>query len=956
MPCTWILLSHTHWDREWYEPFQVYRLWLVRMMDTLLDLLESDARFVHFTLDGQTIILRDYLEIRPEQEAALQRLIRQGRLLIGPWYTLPDFNLVSGESIIRNLLLGDRICHDFGAKMNVGYIPDPFGQISQMPQILRGFGIDTAIFRRGLDDHPLELVWESPDGSAVLVSYLRDGYDNAANLPVRSAEEFLHAIRRAAKSLAPYSATGVLLLMNGSDHLWPQPEIPNRLVEVRRSLGEAELIHGTLPQYIEMVKERLGWSEGEKDLHSLALPRISGELRSPKRHHLLPGVLSTRMWIKQRNAECQTLLEKWVEPTIAFARWVTGEDRGDASLAWQAWTYLLQNQAHDSVCGCGVDAAHADMVGRYDWVEQIGGRLVAENLVRLASAIDTMVLLTDDEQETGRPARALVVLNPLSHHRTDVVTTEVQVPGSLSRFVLRDAQGNAVPYQVLGVRDGDLMSLDLDADTLRGALAMVRGGQVMGLAVQEVRAIREGDQVKVDISLAANMEPDMAEVEAGIATIQALLSEEQVCLYHVQAHLATTVAFCFVAHDVPPHGYATYALVPGEPADKPVPADCSQSAIENEFYLLRAEPDGTFTLVDKNTLEEYPSLNRFVDGGDRGDEYNYCAPPSDTVVDAPVAPPIIEVLECGPVRWRIQMKMAYRLPARLAEGRERRSDEMVEIPIVTIATLYSGVPRVDFEARVTNCAEDHRLRVHFPTGLIAETSWAESTFDVVSRGLTLPAHTENWMEQPVPTHPQQNFVDVTDGLQGFALLNRGLPEYEAIRNPDGTVTLTLTLLRCVGWLSRDDMACRVGHAGPALETPGAQCLGEHVFHYAVALHPGDWSAVLPQAHAFNAPLRAIGSDIHDGDLPPSLPLVEVTPESVIVTAIKLPEQGDGLIVRLHNAAAQPMEATLRLWRVPRAAAMVSLSEEHVADLTVGWRGDIHVPLCPRGLATVRVRF
>jgi hypothetical protein len=168
------LISHTHWDREWYLPFQEFRLKLVRLIDGMLDLLARDRGFRHFMLDGQTIVLEDYLALRPDREREIAAHVRSERLLIGPWFVLPDEFLVSPEAILRNLLEGRRIAARFGRNMPVGYIPDPFGHIAQMPQILRGFGIETACVQRGLDDQPCEFWWQSPDGSQVLMAYLRD--------------------------------------------------------------------------------------------------------------------------------------------------------------------------------------------------------------------------------------------------------------------------------------------------------------------------------------------------------------------------------------------------------------------------------------------------------------------------------------------------------------------------------------------------------------------------------------------------------------------------------------------------------------------------------------------------------------------------------------------------------------------------------------------------------------
>ncbi len=152
---TVFVIPHTHWDREWYAPFQLFRIRLVHLMDNLLNLLERDPDYTHFNLDGQTIVLKDYLEIRPEKRPLLEKLIQQRRIGVGPWFVLPDEFLVSGESLVRNLLLGHRIAAEFGHVQKVGYIPDTFGHIAQLPQILQGFNIPYAMHFRGLEEGDL---------------------------------------------------------------------------------------------------------------------------------------------------------------------------------------------------------------------------------------------------------------------------------------------------------------------------------------------------------------------------------------------------------------------------------------------------------------------------------------------------------------------------------------------------------------------------------------------------------------------------------------------------------------------------------------------------------------------------------------------------------------------------------------------------------------------------------
>jgi alpha-mannosidase len=951
------VVSHTHWDREWYQPFEEFRIRLVRLMDKLLDIMASDPEYRYFTLDGQTIVLEDYLQVRPEKEGEIRRLVQQGRLLIGPWWILPDEFLVSPEATIRNLMLGDRVAQRFGAKMEVGYLPDPFGHIGQMPQILRGFGIDFAVLRRGLSDEPTELIWQAPDGSSVLLIYLRDGYDNAAHLPLNDDAAFREAILRLKDSLAPYGATTNLLLMNGTDHMEPQPELPAAMAKANQGLEDVRLIHSTLPMFIEAIRQA-----------NPELQTVHGELRSPKRHHLIPGVLSTRMWLKQRNADCETLLEKWAEPFGALAQLLFDEARaGDLRLETfdpkpfihQAWRYLMQNHPHDSICGCGVDQVYKEMDVRFDWVEQIGKEVTRQSLTVIAAGVNTADL-------TAGAQMGLVVFNPVAGPRADIVTAQVQVPGSLEDFVLVDDGGREIPHQVLRRHRAEFASLDLDRDGLMSMMGLVEGGRILGMAIQEVHIQVEENGARIDITLMEHGQPTPALLERSMQEMQALLADQTIHHYKVRVHLATAVEFCFVAEDVPGHGYKTYlikskiqsskAKVQASSVKRQIPyIQYPTPCIENEFFVVEADPtDGTFSITDKATGFALRGLNRFVDGGDRGDEYNYCRPEDDLVINNPATTPTINLIEAGPAQQTLEIEMTYRLPASLAEDRSRRSEETVEMPIRTRVSLYPGVRRIDFTTTVENRARDHRLRVHFPVPIQTDCSHADGHFDVVQRSLDLPQDTADWVEQPVPTHPQRTFVDVNDGERGLMVINKGLPEYEVLRAAG--VEVALTLLRCVGWLSRDDLHSRRGHAGPAIETPGAQCLGEHTFEYAIVPHSGSWEAGFAQAHAFNTPLRAVATGIHAGKLPPQLSFVQIEPPSLVISAIKQAEHSDGLIVRFYNIADKEVAGRLKLYRPFAKAALANLNEEEIEELKSNERGEIELPVKRKQVVTVKFEF
>ncbi|RMF27377.1 MAG: hypothetical protein D6759_17795, partial [Chloroflexi bacterium] len=669
MAYTLHIVPHTHWDREWYQPFQRFRLRLVHLMDGLLALLAQEPTDLAFTLDGQVILLEDYLAVRPEQEEEIRTQVKAGRLLIGPWYVLPDEFLVGPEALLRNLERGARLARAFGGGMPVGYIPDPFGHIGQMPQILRGFGLRWAALRRGLDDEPAELWWEAPDGSRVLLSYLRDGYDNAARLPTEP-RAFVRRLAELRDSLAPHARSSHLLLLNGTDHQEPQPELPLLIAAVQEEIPDRVLL-STLPRYFQEMEEALG------DAGLAELPVVRGELRSPKRHHLLPGVLSTRIWIKQRNHALETLLTRWAEPFAAWAELLdpggpqpvilTGNIplprlRHPAPLLNEAWRLLLQNHPHDSICGCSVDQVHREMVPRFDQAEQIAEEITRQSLLTVAGQIE----MGDDGQRMP-----IVVFNPLGGPRTDAVTVAIPLVGHSRHFRVMDAQGQAVPYQVgSAVEPHPLLDMQAERQELIGAMAFVQKGRIMGLPIREVQVRREGEQATITIALLEEGLPDLEAVERGLAQVRALLADESVVQYQVIGYLAPVQEITFVARDLPGYGYATYFLVPSEegtdeesPGLRHPPEGEEGRAIENELLRVEVEPeDGTLTVVDKRTGQVYAGLHRFVDGGDRGDSYTFCPPQEDTVVDRPAEPPEVRVLEVGPARWTLEVRQRYLLP------------------------------------------------------------------------------------------------------------------------------------------------------------------------------------------------------------------------------------------------------------------------------------------------------
>src|SRR5258706_8821627 len=419
------VVSHTHWDREWYLTREQFRFRLVALVDRLLDLLDADPNYKYFHLDGQTIVLEDYLEIRPEQEPRLRKAIEDGRILIGPWYVMPDEFLVTGESLGRNLIRGHRISRDFGAPMPVGYLPDLFGHVGQMPQIWRQFGLDNTMWWRGFGGTNAEYWWEAPDGSRVLMMHLPpEGYCNATRIVFDPDAMMARAAEKIGYERAR-TRVGQALLMNGVDHVEPHTAIP-ALIDKLSAIADQRARHSTLPAYVAAVRAAVESSRPDLDT-------VVGELRGGTDYaNLLPGVLSARVYLKQQNADIQTLLESYAEPLSVFASLATRTPRASereqlnpmkrepvpgppkraailerepsssmerepfrraepfrypAGELRYAWKTLLQNHPHDSICGCSIDAVHEENMNRFARATQVGDAVVESALDAIADSV-----------------------------------------------------------------------------------------------------------------------------------------------------------------------------------------------------------------------------------------------------------------------------------------------------------------------------------------------------------------------------------------------------------------------------------------------------------------------------------------------------------------------------------------------------------------------------------------
>jgi alpha-mannosidase len=940
------IVSHTHWDREWHQTFQQFRLRLIQLIDQVLDLLATDPAFPYFMLDGQTIVLADYIEIRPERRAELRERIAQGRLQIGPWYVHPDEFLVSGESLVRNLLQGLRDCEEWGGRLAIGYVPDQFGHVAQLPQIWRGFDIDCSVLWRGVDRARSGSIfnWRSPDGSAVLAILLPDGYNHAEHLPV-GGQALAERLRILAAAQDPPATSGQhFLIMQGGDHSLPDPRPLHALGAAQEALGNAYEVHqSTLWRYREAVKRE-------------DPPRItlSGELRDSHAAPLLPGVASSRMWIKQGNAAVQTLLERQAEPLSVLAG-ALGAVRRGAEIR-QSWRYLLQNQPHDSICGCSIDQVHREMRTRFDAAEQIARAIRQEALGTIASRVDSAVPGAEDPHTL-----AVTVFNGAGASKRGAVTVPIRLAGEATGYELVDAGGQAVPHVWVGERGEPPATFDLaiaDAPDQETILAQISGNRVLGMGLQAISMRTIGQTIHVEITVGDQALLSRVDIEQAMRDAFALIAEANCTRVFATIYRSAEVHLTAFTPPVPALGYRTLLL---RPRSKPASGSDAQPeppafpTIENERYRVEAGcATGALTIVERASGLTVGPANVFLDEGEAGDLYTHAAPTLDSVIGTDAAPRIER--HSGPFGQTLQITNTLQVPTALAASRFERAADTVPLPISTTVSLFPGDPLIHFHVTVDNGARDHRLRVHTSVPFIADHAHAADAFGVVRR-VAQPDSAGTWVEQPVGTAPHQGVVAI-HGAQGCCLLaTKGLPEYEVLPRPDGTTQLALTLLRCTGWLSRSDLPARPGDAGPPLPTPEAQCLGTQQFEYALAVGAEPWQDLWAAAQAFAVSLCATTAPCTEGFLPETASLIEVAPAAVTISALKDAEDGRGAILRMYNQDAREHIAHLQLLLPVARAVLVNLAEQDGEVIFEGTtRTEFAIAVRGHGITTVRVEW
>lgn len=854
------VVTHVHWDREWYRPWEEYRARLVELVARVCADLENET-LGFFHLDGQTVTLPDVFEVRPELEQRVRDQVQAGRLSIGPWHVLADNQLVSGETLIRNLLAGRRWGARIGRLTGIGYSPDAFGHPGDLPRLLRGFGIGTALVWRGAPPSLARFRWRSADGSEVFA--VNQAYHAAEVLwEEATATEHVADFLEAERKRLP---EGPWLLLNGGDHLAPA----NVRAHLAGRLDPTVLVESSLEAFFD---------DAQRASPSSALPVVDGELRhlGDRLTFLLPGTLSTRTYLKQANDAAQMSLEHFAEPTVALWPAAHGKDLG---LLEHAWDLVLKNAPHDSVCGCSVDEVHRHNLVRAEQTTQVADHLFRRGL--LSQGLDTRV-------HGEPPSSSLTTVVSNGHGSTGSGPVEVEIVAAVDSFpvAVTGPDGEAVPFDSVDLGRSKTFEADLD------------------------------------------LMPDTRDVR--------------------RHRLA------FLAKGVPAFGWAAYEVTLGTAArDGVAPRRLQSRSVEVDGRRLAVEDDASITVVDVAGARVWHGLGRLVDGGDRGDTYNYDPPGDDLLVSPTVSDVIVQE---SSVRVRLLVDAALDVPNGLSADRNTRSDGRVALPVRIVVDVWRGSPDLYWTVSLDNTATDHRLRFHVPvpgqpTHWTGDEHWTavRRPFGPVLGALpVLPAH-----EASIGVAPVHSYA----AAGGLALFVRGLPEVQGLEAPatmSGDAELAVTLVRAVGWLSRFDLATRTTGAGPMFQTPEAQCQGPFVAHLAVRVDTGDDEFdVATAASRHRVPL--VAHQLRTGTSALSPRSVErISVDGAMVSAVKPAEDGTGVVVRLSNPTTTARTARVRF---PGTANLVEtrLDETLLRPVQPDDDGVLYLDLQPFGVRTLATR-
>jgi alpha-mannosidase len=868
--------NSTHWDREWYQSFQEFRKYLIDTVRGLLKIFEEDPEFTRFTLDGQTIVLEDVCEVLPGLRPELEKLIRENKLNVGPWYVMPDEFLVSGEALIRNLLAGKRVASEFGGKSwPVGYVCDIFGHIAQLPQIFSGFGLDNAVIWRGTPDMGNQhfLLWESPDGSRIKVLNLpkSNGYGNftlqvRGKYPVALEEKLFKEKLHAFISENKDQWQDVFLLTDAFDHTIPAAETSKMLKWIQEAYPEAELIH---TDYTELF---------DREFILPGLPVIYGEQIHPAAAAengglQISGTLSSRYDLKRANDLCQNELELLIEPELAV-RLAYGEKDSLPFLDYN-WKHLLQNHAHDSICGCSIDQVHRMMLGRFEEVRSLSRTLDEEFFIEdwerttgktFYSALNTGAILTGETEDDG--CYSVRIFNPLPFAQARQV--ELQLP-----FMAHDK----IPYPKR---------------------------QAEPFGYEYLNSFRLYDQ-------------DDREIPYQIKRVR----KNQTKIIYRQDHCTCDIYEVVCPLRLPAASWTSLRLRPSDNFVRRFDSLLTGArSAENEFLRLEINPDGTFNVTDKRSGRVYEKLNDFSIDREIGDGWNHVSPAGCRRITGSSDAQLAVIMD-GPEQVEFEIRKSYHLAKRLsfdgtlseAYAGISESPEIEELKIIINITLNKGSDILQCKTTVFNNIQDYRLQMLLPTGINGDY-FAGQAFTMQTRpaGRSWGKNTENFAEAEVIEKNFDGIIGKKNKTGGMAFLSAaGLHEAGALA--DAADTLVITLLRAFRrtYLTNGE--------------PEGELQGTLQYDYALSFFAAGTSSaeLFRQVQCLRSPLPHYMLRTNKIISDASHTFIKLSGD-IVFSCLKPAEDLSGVILRVFNPEKKSVKATVELGRVAKRILRCRLDE------------------------------
>jgi hypothetical protein len=890
---------HTHWDREWFLTFSTSRALLMDRVRRTLCAVEA-GELPNFYLDGQAVVLEDLIEIEPQFGERIKKAMSKGRLSAGPWYVLPDQSLVGGESLIRNLKLGIEITKRFGEPTMTGYNPDTFCHVQDLPRILKGFNISTALVLRGVP--PLGgtnvFWWKSPDGSKVLTYWLNKGLTHPVFHKATDAKEIAKDLEGRWDLQVPDGNQAPMLYPAGGEGMQPPGEIVAKVQELNAILPQS-----CQAKVVSMEDFLVDW---EKWAQGKTLPEIEGDLRDNSSiserfpAYVLDGVSSTRLYLKRDNAFTEHRLIRIAEPLFTLLH-ATGIMPYPESELTYVWKVLIQNHPHDSICGCSVDPVHQEMRTR---TQQINSFLDGLDFVAMEKLNEWKTAKTSGPMN-GKGARPSAPVLP-------VVAAEepIDPDNGNDRLLIYNTSTygqNAPVYMTWychpsATVDLSSQNIQIESNVLESHHLFHSPG---GFYYKPIRRI------------SGWIFPG-AEVPAmGLSEIAWTgLSDKS-------SHTAPK----FSSDKASTSGDAL--VVPGK------------DGREIDNGLIRVRVDSKGDVVATSSLfaqtKEWNLGHHFFDVGDGGDSYNFDSLANDNGIKAKLVE--VKAGKSGPLVASLILTYKMTIPCGLDADlvdleklEKKRAKDLVEHTIQTEISLRKAVPILFFSTTFDNRARDHRLSVRFNLGEPVKESFSECHFSTAMRPQVaklpqLPVAVGH--EIPPQSYFCQRFFAAADQ----AFLNRGLPEYRMLDD-----SVEITLLRAVSFLSRGRLRTRGGGAGPWYPTPEANCIGVNHCDYA-------W-APLPKLKADKSNNEQIIesyrlADLYEGRLLPFAvgkfksarhqSFIEITNPALYLAATFV-DRGK-LHLRILNVIPAPQKAGLKISLPVRLPGKVNLAGEDFEALS-----------------------